>query len=47
MSIYVRDGHGNAYIASVPPQAILTRFELPVIERYFPEFPRAMAARFR
>lgn len=29
-----------------PPQAILTRFELPVIERYFPEFPRAMSARF-
>ncbi|MGE0451046.1 MAG: hypothetical protein AB7Q29_15850 [Vicinamibacterales bacterium] len=30
-----------------PPQAILTRFELPVIERYFPDFPRAMAARLR
>jgi hypothetical protein len=29
-----------------PAQAILRRFELPVIERYFPEFPRAMAARF-
>lgn len=29
-----------------PPQAILARFELPVIERYFPEFPGAMAARF-
>jgi hypothetical protein len=30
-----------------PPQAILARFELPVIERYFPEFGSAMAARFR
>lgn len=29
-----------------PPQAVLARFELPVIERYFPDFPRAMAARF-
>lgn len=29
-----------------PPQAILTRFELPAIERYFPEFPGAMAGRF-
>jgi hypothetical protein len=29
-----------------PPQAILTRFELPVIERYFPEFRGAMAVRF-
>jgi hypothetical protein len=29
-----------------PPRAILSRFELPVIERCFPEFPRAMAARF-
>ena len=29
-----------------PPQAILARFELPEIERYFPEFSRAMAARF-
>jgi hypothetical protein len=27
-------------------QSILRRFELPVIERYFPDFPRAMAARF-
>jgi hypothetical protein len=27
-------------------EAILARFELPVIERYFPEFARAMAARF-
>jgi hypothetical protein len=30
-----------------PKESILARFELPVIERYFPEFPRAMAARFR
>lgn len=29
-----------------PPHAILSRFELPVIERYFPEFPGAMASRF-
>lgn len=29
-----------------PPTAILPRFELPVIERYFPEFPSVMAARF-
>ena len=29
-----------------PPQTVLARFELPVIERYFPDFPRAMAARF-
>jgi hypothetical protein len=29
-----------------PPQAILARFDLPVIERYFPDFPRAMTARF-
>ncbi|MGC4080870.1 MAG: hypothetical protein QM736_01805 [Vicinamibacterales bacterium] len=28
------------------PVSILSRFELPVIERYFPEFPRAMAVRF-
>jgi len=27
-------------------QAILPEFELPVIERYFPEFRDAMAARF-
>jgi hypothetical protein len=33
-------------LAREPAQAILARFELPVIERYFPEFPRAMAARF-
>jgi hypothetical protein len=30
-----------------PPSAILDRFELPAIERYFPDFPRAMATRFR
>jgi hypothetical protein len=29
-----------------PKESILGRFELPVIERYFPEFPGAMAARF-
>lgn len=29
-----------------PHTSILPRFELPVIERYFPEFPRAMSARF-
>ena len=27
-------------------ESILSRFELPVIERYFPEFPSAMAVRF-
>lgn len=27
-------------------ESILGRFELPVIERYFPEFAGAMAARF-
>jgi len=26
-----------------PKEAILTRFELPVIERYFPEYPRVIA----
>ncbi len=25
-----------------PKESILSRFELPVIERYFPEYPRAM-----
>jgi hypothetical protein len=30
-----------------PAESILARFELPVIERYFPEFARAMAGRFR
>jgi len=29
-----------------PKESILTRFELPVIERYFPEYPRAMRSRF-
>jgi hypothetical protein len=27
-------------------EAILHRFELPVIERYFPDYPAAMQARF-
>jgi len=27
-----------------PKEAILSRFELPVIERYFPEYPREIAA---
>ena len=26
-----------------PKEAILRRFELPVIERYFPEYPRVIA----
>lgn len=29
-----------------PASAILRRFELPVIERYFPEYPQAMRERF-
>lgn len=29
-------------LAREPRGAILPRFELPVIERYFPEFPEAM-----
>jgi hypothetical protein len=29
-----------------PKEAILRRFELPVIERYFPDYPAAMRARF-
>lgn len=33
-------------LAREPASAILARFELPVIERYFPEFPHAMRARF-
>lgn len=33
-------------LAREPAGAILPRFELPVIERYFPEFPRAMAEKF-
>ena len=28
-----------------PKESILRRFELPVIERYFPEYPQAIAAR--
>jgi hypothetical protein len=28
-----------------PKEAILRRFELPVIERYFPEYPSRMATR--
>ena len=28
-----------------PKEAILARFELPVIERYFPDYPQALAAR--
>ena len=27
-----------------PKESILTRFELPVIERYFPEYPSAISA---
>jgi hypothetical protein len=30
-----------------PKEAILRRFELPVIERYFPEYPRRIAAMVR
>jgi hypothetical protein len=29
-----------------PKEAILRRFELPIIERYFPEYPRLIAERF-
>ncbi len=28
-----------------PKESILRRFDLPVIERYFPEYPAAIAAR--
>jgi len=28
-------------------ESILGRFDLPVIERYFPEYPREMTARLR
>jgi hypothetical protein len=28
-----------------PKESILPRFELPVIERYFPDFPRAIRVR--
>ena len=30
-----------------PKEAILRRFELPVIERYFPEYPALIAAMVR
>ncbi len=30
-----------------PKEAILRRFELPVIERYFPEYPALIAAMIR
>jgi hypothetical protein len=29
-----------------PKEAILPRFELPVIERYFPDYPGVMQSRF-
>lgn len=29
-----------------PKESILARFELPVIERYFPEYPMEMRSRF-
>ena len=29
-------------LAREPKEAILTRFELPVIERYFPDYPAAV-----
>jgi hypothetical protein len=29
-------------LAREPKESILTRFELPVIERYFPEYPRVI-----
>jgi hypothetical protein len=32
-------------LAREPKEAILQRFELPVIERYFPEFAAAMGVR--
>ena len=32
-------------LAREPKEAILARFDLPVIERYFPEFPEAMGGR--
>jgi hypothetical protein len=31
-------------LAREPQEAILARFDLPVIERYFPEFAQAMGA---
>jgi hypothetical protein len=30
-----------------PKESILTRFGLPVIERYFPEYPRRIAEKLR
>ena len=33
-------------LALEPKEAILARFELPVIERYFPQYAAAMRARF-
>ena len=32
-------------LAREPREAILARFDLPVIERHFPEFPEAMGGR--
>ena len=32
-------------LAREPKESILARFELPVIERYFPEFPDVMGGR--
>jgi hypothetical protein len=32
-------------LAREPKESILSRFELPVIERYFPEYPRTIRAR--
>lgn len=32
-------------LAREPKEAILARFELPVIERYFPEFPDVIGGR--
>lgn len=31
-------------LAREPKESILRRFELPVIERYFPEYPRVIGA---
>ena len=31
-------------LAREPKEAILARFDLPVIERYFPEFPEVMGS---
>lgn len=33
-------------LAREPKEAILRQFELPVIERYFPDYPQEMAERF-